>query len=74
MPIAVAALGVMALDYITGMIKATYPRAESHSSSVLEILKSFAYVVMVAQSVRRWLLLARCRSSGPGITLDVKLF
>lgn len=66
-------LGVMLLDYITGMIKA-YIRAELNSKfGIKGILKKLCYMVMVAVGAAVDYLL-RGAVIGPGITLDVKLF
>lgn len=57
-------LGVMLLDYITGMIKA-YIRAELNSKfGIKGILKSFA-IWSWSQSVRRWIIFCAVQSSGP---------
>ena len=62
-------LGVMLLDYITGMIKA-YIRAELNSKfGIKGILKKLCYMVMVAVGAAVDYLLR-----GAGIGLDVKLF
>ena len=66
-------LGVMLLDYITGMIKA-YIRAELNSKfGIKGILKKLCYMVMVAVGAAVDYLL-RGAVIGAGITLDVKLF
>ena len=66
-------LGVMLLDYITGMIKA-YIRAELNSKfGIKGILKKLCYMVMVAVGAAVDYLL-RDAVIGAGITLDVKLF
>lgn len=66
-------LGVMLLDYITGMIKA-YIRAELNSKfGIKGILKKLCYMVMVAVGAAVDYLL-RGAVIGTGITLDVKLF
>lgn len=66
-------LGVMLLDYITGMIKA-YIRAELNSKfGIKGILKKLCYTVMVAVGAAVDYLL-RDAVIGAGITLDVKLF
>lgn len=66
-------LGVMLLDYITGMIKA-YVRAELNSKfGIKGILKKLCYMVMVAVGAAVDYLL-RSAAIGAGITLDVKLF
>lgn len=66
-------LGVMLLDYITGLIKA-YVRAELNSGlGIKEILKKLSYMVMVAVGAAVDYLL-RSALVGAGITLDVKLF
>ena len=65
-------LGVMLLDYITGMIKA-YIRAELNSKfGIKGILKKLCYMAMVAVGAADYLL--RGAVIGAGITLDVKLF
>ena len=57
-------LGVMLLDYITGMIKA-YIRAELNSKfGIKGILKSFA-IWSWSQSVRRWIIFCAVQSLGP---------
>ena len=66
-------LGVMLLDYITGMIKA-YIRAELNSKfGIKGILKKLCYMVMVAVGAAVDYLL-RGAVIWAGITLDVKLF
>ena len=66
-------LGVMLLDYITGMIKA-YIRAELNSKfGIKGILKKLCYMVMVAVGAAGDYLL-RGALTGAGITLDVNLF
>lgn len=66
-------LGVMLLDYITGMIKA-YIRAELNSKfGIKGILKKLCYMVMAAVGAAVDYLL-RDAVIGAGITLDVKLF
>ena len=66
-------LGVMLLDYITGMIKA-YIRAELNSKfGIKGILKKLCYMVMVAVGAAVDYLL-RGAAIRAGITLDVKLF
>ena len=66
-------LGVMLLDYITGLIKA-YVRAELNSGlGIKGILKKLSYMVMVAVGAAVDYLL-RGALVGAGITLDLKLF
>ena len=66
-------LGVMLLDYITGLIKA-YVCAELNSKlGIKGILKKLSYMVMVAVGAAVDYLL-RGALVGAGITLDVKLF
>ncbi len=66
-------LGVMLLDYITGMIKA-YIRAELNSKfGIKGILKKLCYMVMVAVGAAVDYLL-RGAVIGAGVMLDVKLF